>query len=452
MSLILSTDGYKLSHWLQYPPNTEFVDSYFESRGGAWPYTIVAGTTPIVRSLLETPVTQADLDEAIDFVGQYMGPNVLNVDGWKHIINKHGGYAPVTIHACREGRKVPTHGVLMRVMNTDPAVPWITNYLETRLSHVWYPMTVATLSSHCRQIILNALERSGDPAGIDFKLQDFRYRGSTSEESSAIGGMGLLMNFKGTDTLSALRLIRKYYSVSMAGGSIPAAEHSTISSWMREGHRLDGEVAAYKNMLYSYPTGLVAVVSDTDDIFNACEHIWGELLRDDVLKRDGVLVIRPDSGYPPEVVLKCIRILDAKFGTTVNAKGYRVLNDKVRVIQGDGVDPQMIDMVLSILLVNNYSADNIAFGMGGALLQKVNRDTLKFAFKCCGVVIGGTYYPVFKKPMGDSSKRSQAGPLKCYVDDEIIYHNGTFGIAETFDVIRQRTISETDRQPLVTAA
>ena len=206
-------------------------------------------------------------------------------------------------------------------------------------------------------------------------------------------------------------MARRYYNKKMAGFSIPAAEHSTITSWGQ-----DHEMEAMENMLKQYPTGLVAVVSDSFNIFEACSDIWGGSLRQQVLDRDGVLVIRPDSGDPIEVLVKgtpnVMTILGDKFGYRINNKGYKVLNDKVRVIQGDGIDFAMLDAILQAFEETGWSADNISFGSGGGLLQKLNRDTLKFAFKCAAVTRSGVEYPVFKNPITDKGKRSKSGRMK----------------------------------------
>jgi nicotinamide phosphoribosyltransferase len=193
----------------------------------------------------------------------------------------------------------------------------------------------------------------------------------------------------------------------MPGFSLPAAEHSTITSWGR-----DHEVDAYRNMLTQFPTGLVAVVSDSYDIFNACAKIWGEQLRAEVLARDGTLIIRPDSGDPPTVVVRVLELLGAAFGATTNAKGFRVLNPRVRVIQGDGIDRTMLGKILQAVETAGWSADNIAFGSGGGLLQKLNRDTCKYAFKCASATIAGVERDVFKQPVTDQGKRSKAGRMK----------------------------------------
>jgi nicotinamide phosphoribosyltransferase len=412
-NLILQTDSYKVTHFRQYPPGSQFVHSYLEARGGEYPSTVFFGLQYYLYTLLgqrETQfVTALDIEEADAFFHDHFGTDVFNRAGWEHIVKVHGGRLPVRIRAVPEGTVVPVSNVLMTVENTDPAVPWLTNYIETRLMQVWYPITVATLSRNCRQIILKALDATGDPSLIDFKLHDFGYRGSTSDESAAIGGLAHLVNFKGTDTMAALVAARKFYGEKMAGFSIPAAEHSTITSWGQE-----HEVDAFRNMLRQYPTGLVAVVSDSYDIYAACEHLWGEVLRDEVLARPGTLVIRPDSGHPPTVVRKCLAILGEKFGYSTNFKGYKVLDPHVRLIQGDGVNPDSIREILATIASDGWSADNIAFGMGGALLQKVNRDTCQFAFKASNIVVDGVDRPVHKKPATMESKQSKPGRLTLY--------------------------------------
>jgi nicotinamide phosphoribosyltransferase len=291
--------------------------------------------------------------------------------------------------------------------NTDPQLPWLTNYLETLILQVWYPTTVATQSYYMKKIIREFLEETGSPELIDFKLHDFGYRGSTSDESAGIGGAAHLVNFKGSDTLAGILVARDYYSETMAGLSIPAAEHSTITAWGKSNER-----AAYENMLEQFPAGLVAVVSDSYDIFNACQNIWGQALRDKILERDGVLVVRPDSGEPTEVLPQMFAILGDAFGFELNAKGYKLLNPKVRVIQGDGIDRETLRPILLALKNNSWSADNIAFGSGGGLLQKVNRDTSKFAIKCSEVKVNGERRQVMKDPITDPEKRSKAGRMK----------------------------------------
>ena len=320
------TDSYKVSHHVQYKPGTTRIYSYFESRSGSvFPWTVFFGLQYWLKQYLAGPVvTREKIDEAEELFNLHFGGRVFNRRGWEHILNKHGGHLPIEIKAVPEGSVVKESNVLMTVENTDPAAFWLTNYLETLLVQVWYPSTVATQSRAMKIIILKYLALTGDESLIAFKLHDFGFRGVTCPEQAAIGGAAHLVNFQGTDTVAALVLLRKFYGEKIAGFSIPAAEHSTITSWGR-----DHEVDACRNMLRQYPSGLVATVSDSYDIFNCCANIWGGALKQEVLARDGTLVIRPDSGDPPTIVVKVLDILGDKFGFTVNAKGYKVLCPKV---------------------------------------------------------------------------------------------------------------------------
>lgn len=408
-NLVLATDSYKPSHWKQYPKGTRNVYSFLESRGGEFESTLFFGLQYILkRYLVGNVVTNEDIAEAREFFLQHYGTaSIFNEQAWQRIVDVHGGRLPLRIKAVPEGSVIPTRNVLLTMENTDQELPWLTNYIETIISQVWYPTTVATLSREMKKTIQGFLEDTGDPTLIDFKLHDFGYRGSTSVESAGIGGAAHLINFKGSDTLAGIILARDYYNEKMAGFSIPAAEHSTITSWGQE-----GESDAYENMLDQFPSGLVAVVSDSYNIYDACRNIWGKKLREKVLGRDGTLVIRPDSGDANEVLPKVFEILGEAFGATTNDKGYKVLNPKIRVIQGDGIDATSLRSILVTLKFRGWSADNIAFGSGGGLLQKVNRDTCKFAIKCSSVDVNGEKRNVMKDPITDSGKRSKAGRLK----------------------------------------
>lgn len=407
-NILLLTDSYKVSHWKQYPKGTTHVFSYLEARdGGEFGQTLFFGLQYIIKKYLEGQVvTREKIEEAAIFFSRHFGNETLfNRAGWEHILLAHDGHLPVIVKAVPEGSVVPTGNVLLTIENTDPETPWLVNYLETLLVQVWYPTTVATQSRYMKQVIRDFMETTGSSlAGLDFKLHDFGYRGSTSVESAGIGGCAHLVNFKGTDTMAALQVAHEYYAEAMAGFSIPAAEHSTITSW-------GNERAAYENMLDQYPTGLVAVVSDSYDIFNAADKIWGVELRDKVLFRDGTVVIRPDSGNPVAVVIKLLDILGQRFGTSLTPTGHRLLNPKIRVIQGDGIDRNMLLSILRNMMAAGWAADNLAFGSGGGLLQKVNRDTIRFAMKCSAIKINGQWNDVQKHPSTDPSKNSKAGRL-----------------------------------------
>ena len=410
-NLILNTDSYKVSMFKQYPAGTTGVYSYIESRGGRYDRTVFFGLQAFIKEYLLDPITQADIDIADEILTAHGEP--FNRAGWQYILDNHNGYLPVVIRGVPEGTVVPVKNVLATIENTDPECFWLTTWLETALLRaVWYGTTVATQSYTIKQVILDYLERTGDPSTIDFKLHDFGARGVSSLESAGIGSAAHLVNFMGTDTISGVLFAREYYNAGIAGFSIPAMEHSTVTSWGRE-----GEVDAYRNMLnqYARPGSILAVVSDSYDIYNAASKLWGEELRQQVIDSGATVVIRPDSGDPVDVNRKLIQILDSKFGSTVNAKGFKVLNN-VRLIQGDGINELTVRSILGAFMALGYSADNIAFGMGGALLQIVDRDTQKFAMKCSSALINGTWIDVVKDPITDSGKKSKAGRVTLWTN------------------------------------
>lgn len=407
-NLILNTDSYKTSHYVQYPPGTEIVSSYIESRGGAYDSTLFFGLQMFIKDYLLTPVTLADVDEASELYAAHGVP--FNREGWLHIVNEHGGKLPINIAAVPEGSVIPVHNVLAQVHNTDPQLPWLTSYVETMLLRgIWYPTTVATISKHCKTIIARYLEETADSsAGLPFKLHDFGARGVSSNESAALGGLAHLVNFQGTDTVVALVAGQRYYHAPMAGFSIPAAEHSTMTAW---GKNMERE--AYENMLDAFggEGKTLAVVSDSYDIWNAVDNIWGKALRAKVENSGGTLVVRPDSGDPVTVVCTIVNKLMDAFGYTVNSKGYRILPDYIRVIQGDGISPTSVEKILEALKHQKLSADNVAFGMGSSLLQRLNRDTCKFAMKASAARVNGDWRDVYKDPVTDPGKESKRGRL-----------------------------------------
>ena len=313
---------------------------------------------------------------------------------------------------------------------------------------------MATKSWYCKQIIKRYLEKTADDClGLDFKLHDFGARGASSNETAALGGCAHLVNFKGTDTIAAILLAKKYYNEPMAGFSIPAAEHSTITSWGRE-----GECAAYRNMLsqFSGEGKLVAVVSDSYDLWHAIDELWGRELKQQVIDNGGTVIIRPDSGEPVDVVSQTINKLMACFGHEVNSKGYKVLPNFIRVIQGDGISLSTIEEILATLTQQGISAENIAFGMGAELLQKVNRDTQRFAMKASCIKVNGQWRDIYKAPVTDNGKRSKKGRLALIQTDngiatvlkdelqgrqnllEPVYKNGQLLREYTFSDIRLR--------------
>lgn len=420
-NLLLLADGYKYAHHKLYYPGTSNIYSYLESRGGQFDETIFFGLQYFLKKYLAGPViTREYIEQAATLIPQVFGrDDVFDRHKFEYILDKHQGRLPVRIKAVPEGTVVPVSNVLMIIENTDPACFWLSNFLETLLMQVWYPCTVATLSREIRKIVTGYYQHTataGAEKGIDFVLNDFGFRGASSLESAGIGAAAHLLSFSGSDTIAGSMMAKQYYHAQdMYGKSVPATEHSVCTLLGEE-----GELEVFRHVLRTFPTGTVACVSDSFDIFRACSDYWGMELKQEILNRDGVLVIRPDSGDPVFTLLRVFDLLMQRFGYTVNEKGYKVLPPQVRVLQGDGINIDSIRSIYGALEVNGISAENLVLGMGGALLQKVDRDTQKFAFKCSSAIINGEETDVQKNPMeldghgilSRSFKRSKAGRLK----------------------------------------
>lgn len=272
-----------------------------------------------------------------------------------------------------------------------------------------------------------------------------------------MGGLAHLVNFKGTDSVSALIAAKRWYNINeMPAFSIPAAEHSTITSWGK-----DREINAYQNMIECFggEGKLYSVVSDSYDLWHALEHIWGEELKDLVIEKGGRLIIRPDSGNPIEIICKTLEILANKFGYILNQKGYKVLPDCLRIIQGDGINAQSLPKILDAVMQKGFSAENVNFGMGGGLLQQVNRDTMSWAMKASAICINGQWQEIYKDPITSQSKRSKKGVLALVKQGsdwltikqselngqtnqlQTVFFNGKLFIEENLTEIRLRTTS-----------
>lgn len=451
---LLLTDSYKSSHFLQYPAGTTRSFSYLSARKGpSGPAQVrFFGLQYLLKSVLSRPIALADIDEAESYFVPHGEP--FNRAGWEAIVRDFGGKLPIRIRALPEGGVYPTGVPLVTFENTAPGFHWLPPYLEGLfLQSLWYGSTVATLSWSIHNLIRSFLEETADDlSGLPFKLHDFGFRGVSSTDSAALGGAGHLLNFLGTDTVPALVLVRRFYDEPMAGFSIPAAEHSTITSWGQE-----GEFDAYRNMIEQFGGDgrIYACVADSYDLYRAISEGFGGVLKQAIQDRGGTLVVRPDSGNPAEVSLEVALRLDAAFGSTVNSKGYKVLNN-VRVIYGDGINPTSIRGILLGLKMAGYSADNIAFGMGGALLQGVGRDDFSFAQKMSAIAVNGVWRDVFKNPATDPNKRSLAGRVTTVTLEEgqyaaflldptqghdamrVVFEDGDLFVDEPFSVLRER--------------
>ncbi|MCI5059852.1 MAG: nicotinate phosphoribosyltransferase [Alphaproteobacteria bacterium] len=453
-SSINEADSYKVSHYRQYPEGTTHVSSYIEARKSAYAkefgeeynYALFFGLQAFIKDHLAVPITQDDIDLAELLFEAHGEP--FNKEGWQYILDTYEGRLPVEIRALPEGTVAPVSNAMVEVINTDSNCAWLTSYIETAmLRGVWYTTTVATQSRISKDIISGLLDETSDhPESIDFMLHDFGARGVSSTESAALGGMSHLVSFLGTDTVSGMIAAMRYYDseyeefltqtpdnpkramikllqkMKQDGRPVPAfsveaSEHSTMTI-----KGPDGEIEQIKNMIEmakAEPEKIVSIVSDSYDYFHAVGHLYGEKFKNDILeagKQGSRVVIRPDSGDPVATTLQTFEILADKYADeiTTNSKGYKTLPDCLRILWGDGIDPTGVKDILEALKEKGWSAENMVFGMGGGLLQKLNRDTLGFAMKASYAKINGKDYEVYKDPKtgkGAFNKKSKRGRL-----------------------------------------
>lgn len=418
MNPILRTDAYKMTHHLQYPPGTEHIYSYLESRDSNHVELVFFGLQMILARHFCQQVTQDHIEEAAAHCLALFGTEqYFNRAGWQRVVDEHCGYIPLEVYALPEGTVAPGRLPLMTMVNTDPQLPWVTNWAETILCQVWYPITVATNARRIKRVISQYCEKTGSEVAI-WHLNDFGFRGASSVETAGIGGAAHLTSWQGTDNLYGIEYAKKYYysgDVDLYGASVVAAEHSTITSWGYE-----NENEAYANMIGINSELPTAIVIDSYDTMRAVRLYLGSFLKDDIEARSAPIVVRPDSGVPWEVSVHVLGALWDAFGGTVNQRGYKVLNPCVRMIYGDGINEGSIVRILQNVTNNGFAAENLIFGMGGALLQDVNRDTYKFAIKCSAIKRKGLdWQPVQKNPATDRSKASKGGRFSVQYDGEV---------------------------------
>jgi nicotinamide phosphoribosyltransferase len=553
---IFNTDSYKVSMINEYPPNVQTVYSYVEARAkGEYTHTLFYGLKAFITRYMGVP--SIDQYKAAMYLWNKHFEGNLNKeiqDSWLSITNL--AEMPLKIESVDEGTVVPIGLPLVSIQNTLPKYYWLTTWYETVLLRaIWYPTTVATQSKSIQNVFYRIYRNCGishDDAqiSVEFKLWDFGQRGVSSHESSGLGGSAHLINFRGSDTFSGAIFAQNYYDAKIgkpikikddAGSlintainwatSIPATEHSTMTSWGRNDIAPDeaqglsesaktkiknlleeteateeqityitnvkGEEAAYANMIASYPNGVVPVVSDSYDLFKAVYQFWGNTLKPLVIAKDKKdpspvkkIVIRPDSGDPLITCCRLFVLLGLQFGDMIKDVNGLKLLEGVGVIQGDGVNEESVTNILNALTkaqgdgkfsvldedgkkYNSFAdivkitdkenkaerkspvlfgifdgdksktwskdeetlydecvkrkdelqkiykckwhPDNIVFGMGGALLQKVHRDTQKWAMKCSSIILeDGKPLSVTKDPITDQGKKSKTGMVKLY--------------------------------------
>lgn len=421
-SLPFYTDGYKPSMDPQYPPEVELVRSYGESRGGDVPAVMMAGNQVFIDKLAEG----TNMRE-VNFAREYWEAQgtYFPYEMWKTVVNVYGGRIPLHIRALPEGILVPSRNPMVTVENIGgKATRALTTWVETGgLSHLWYMSTVATNGYWMKQLIskyydISVDDGANDP-GMAFKDNDFGWRG-VAPGAGIYGGGAHTFNSMGTDTFGAIPFMCWHYgaSPSQVGFTIPAMEHSTVTSWGR-----DREFDAYLNMAKTYAGHgkIFAIVIDSYDAEAAVEWITNpdgpfvELMEE----KGGLCVLRPDSQNPTELLPILARIVARNVGYTTNKKGYKIFNI-FRFIWGDGITKETINRIYNMMVtIMGFSAENYAFGQGGAKLQLVGRDDYEFAYKCSAVGLkDGNWRDVYKQPKGVIGKNSKKGLVETFVSQK----------------------------------
>lgn len=444
--LSINSDSYKTTQWMQLPDGSGNGYSYVEARGSDHDFTMAVqwGLTAIIKKFLMKPVTMRDINRTKKFVDRHIGEDVFNYEGWKRIVNVHGGKLPLRIRALKEGTVVPLRNVMITVESTDPECAWLVTYLEPLLLQVWYSTTVASLSYAIYKDMEEFFKDTVDDELFDrilFKLHDFGFRGASVPEAAEIGGGGHLLSFLGTDTMRAIAGLYDYYGLdedddnSMPAFSVIASEHSTMCANSDADTRndygaLEKMVSILEKTAAKRPGAIVAGVADTYDVFRYTRWV-GTDFKDRIIKSGGTFVVRPDSGDATVIPIKIIEMLMEDFGYTINSKGYKVLPDCIRVLQGDGVNRATIRIILQKMKDLGLSADNIVFGMGGALLQHCDRDWMKFAMKGSALEVNGVWKDLYKDPITDAIKRSKKGRVTTFKDQAGVYFSDRLELMET---------------------
>jgi nicotinamide phosphoribosyltransferase len=438
LSAMLICDFYKISHREQYPEKTEVVYSTWTpriSRLASIDHVVAFGFQAFIKKYLIDFFDNEFFDQKkSDIVAEYKRiiKHTLGVENpqTKHIEDLHDlGFLPLAIRAVPEGTVVPLRTPILTVHNTDPRFFWLTNYIETLAScEMWQPSTSATIAYEYRKIFDRYAELTGvDKNLVQFQGHDFSMRGLSSLESAMLSGAGHLLSFSGTDTIPAIRFLEEYYRADvekeLIGTSIPATEHSVMCA---NGFETDEqEIAAYKRLITEvYPKGFVSIVSDTRDYWNILSTVVGGL-KTEILKRDGRVVVRPDSGDPVKIICGdeesenelarkgTVEVLWDMFGGTINELGYKVLDPHIGCIYGEAINLNRAEDICDQLMRKGFASINCIFGIGSFTYQFNTRDTFGFAYKTTHCKIDGQEINLYKKPKtDDGTKHSQKGVVQ----------------------------------------
>lgn len=423
-NLLLTCDVYKMAHCRLDTPGLSKIYSYLCARSTKKSnQALFFGLQYYIKEYLQHGVSHEDVTEFFELYESILGSKVPADMEKKFRDLADLGYLPVEIKAVPEGTIIDNKNVLMTLTNTHPDFAFLVGFLETNLLKIWSPISVATYSLSFKRLVKEFTKETSDSEGLlPFLVHDFGARGVSSEESAAINGAAHLINFCGTDTVQAVKLLKDYYrGEGLIGASVCASEHSKHQAY---GPTQEGELAYVEMMLNSTPTGLVSVVSDAYDYWRMLT-VTLPSVKDKILARDGKYVVRPDSGDPMKILCGdpdaevgspankgTFRLLEETFGATVNSKGYKELNPKIGVIYGDGMYFDRYKAILTKMKEMGFANTNLVIGIGGLLLQQHNRDDLGFAFKATYAEINGVGTELYKDPITDPGKKSHKGLMK----------------------------------------
>lgn len=436
MNTLHLSDGYKVDHRNQYPTGTELVYSNWTprtSRVEGIDEVVFFGLQYFIKKYIieefDTKFFARPKEEVVEEykrrIGTYLGPDAIK---YEHVEALHDlGYLPIEIKAVPEGTLVPLRMAMFTMNNTLPEFFWLTNFLETIMSCViWMPCTSATIALQYRKILNRfALETGGDMDFVNWQGHDFSFRGMAGLEAAMMSGAGHLLSFTGTDTIPAIDFLEKYYNANsdleLVGGSVPATEHSVMCMGTQ-----NDETGTFRRLINeTYPTGIVSIVSDTWDFWKVITEFVPEL-KNEILSRDGKVVIRPDSGDPIKIICGdpeaeegspefkgAVECLWETFGGTPTEMGYKLLDQHIGIIYGDSITIERCTAICERLKEKGFASTNVVFGIGSFTYQYVTRDTFGFAMKATYGEVNGEGREIFKNPKTDSgTKKSAKGLIK----------------------------------------
>ena len=410
ISLILRVDSYKFSHPFAYPDeDIQGMTSYGEARVPGSTTIVPFGLQILVKRYLSQTITMADVDAAEAFSVAHFGRKLFDRKGWEKVVNVYKGKLPLIIRAVPEGMPIRGSQPIYTVTVLDKDLFYMSAGFETMIQRgVWYPTTIATMDHDIKaKIKARYIKTDADMNMLPFALHDFGGRGVTCAEQAEIGGASHLVHFMGSDTVEGVLAANFFYRETMAGFSVYATEHAIECSF---GGGTDDALRYIRKQLKNAPEGsIVSIVIDGYDVYREAELLC-TVLRDEIIASKAKVVFRPDSGDMMEVIPRILLMQEMAFGVTLTKTGHKRINN-VGIIQGDGVDHAAIEAVLDMITDMGYSADCVIFGSGGALLQKVNRDTFRFAQKACAILVGGVWRGIAKDPITDHGKKSKEGIL-----------------------------------------